>query len=245
MSQHTLIAAAVLAVVGTGAMAQGVTGGSIGVEVTQPTDFDDFVGTNYFGAIEYGINRQFAVSADLSSFRFDSVDQDASSATVHGIYHLSDTASLGVFIARDMLEDSEASNIFGVEDGTNIYGIEGGTEFMGGQVEGYVGLADNEAETTIFGIDGNYAFNEAISFKGGAAFMDSGDVGSASTISLGGEYQITGGPSLYAEVGSVSTERGVVDDSETFVGFGAKINFGAARGTTFGQRSAFEALPKF
>ncbi|SEW10580.1 hypothetical protein SAMN04488515_1071 [Cognatiyoonia koreensis] len=236
MSKQTFITAAVLAVIGSDAMAQGVTGGSIGVEVTQPTDFDEFVGTNYFGAIEYGINRQFAVSADVSSYRFDSLDQDATSATLHGVYHLSDTASLGGFYGQDKLEDG---------DSINIFGVEGGTEFMGGQVEGYIGMADNDAETMIFGVDGNYAFSESISFKGGAAFSDSGDEGSASTISIGAEYTITGGPSLYAEVGNVSVDDGGTDESETFVGVGARINFGAARGTTFGQRSIFEALPKF
>lgn len=236
MTHHKIIAAALLAVVGSGAMAQGITGGSIGVEVTQPTDFDEFVGTNYFGAIEYGINRQFAVSADVSSYRFDSLDQDATSATLHGVYHLSDTASLGLFYGQDKLEDDSS---------INIYGVEGGTEFMGGQVEGYVGMADNESDTMIYGVDGNYAFTESISLKGGAAFSDSGDDGSASTISVGAEYTITGGPSLYAEVGNVNVERGVIDESETFVGIGARINFGTARGTTFGQRSIFEALPKF
>lgn len=236
MSKHTLITAAVLAVVGSGVMAQGITGGTIGVEVTQPTDFDEFVGTNYFGAIEYGINRQFAVSADLSSYRFDSIDEDATSATLHGIYHLSDTASVGAFYGLDRPED--ASDV-------NIFGVEGGTEFMGGQVEGYLGLADNDAETVIYGVDGNYAFTESISFKGGAAFADSGDDGSASTFSLGAEYTITGGPSLYAELGNVNLDDGVSDESETFVGIGARINFGAARGTTFGQRSIFEALPQF
>ena len=236
MSKNTFITAAVLAVIGSGAMAQGITGGSIGVEVTQPTDFEEFIGTNYFGAIEYGITRQFAVSADVSSYRFDSLDQDATSATLHGVYHLGDTASVGVFFGQDKLEG---------EDSLNIYGIEGGTEFMGGQVEAYVGVADNDADTKIFGFDGNYNFNEAISFKGGAAFQDSGDEGSASTISIGAEYTITGGPSLYAELGNVNVDSGATDESETFIGLGARINFGSARGTTFGQRSVFEALPKF
>jgi len=236
MSKNTFIAAAVLAVIGSGAMAQGITGGSIGVEVTQPTDFDDFTGTNYFGAIEYGITRQFAVSADLSSYRFDSIDEDATSATLHGVYHLSDSASVGVFYGQDRREDDSS---------LNIYGLEGGAEFMGGQVEGYVGMADNDAETLILGADGTYAYNEAISFIGGLAYQDSGDDGSATTVSLGAEYTISGGPSLYAELGNANVDTGTVEDSETFIGLGARINFGAARGTTFGQRSIFEALPKF
>lgn len=237
MSKHTLITAAVLAVVGSGVMAQGITGGSIGVEVTQPTDLDDFTGTNYFGAIEYGINRQFAVSADISSYRFDSIDEDARSATLHGIYHLSDTASVGAFVGQDMPENG--SDI-------TIYGVEGGTEFMGGKVEGYVGIADNDDDTVIFGVDGTYAFNEAISFVAGAAFSEGNDDISASTISAGAEYTITGGPALYAEIGNSSSDGlGANDIDETFVGVGARINFGAARGTTFGQRSLFEALPNF
>lgn len=236
MSKNTLLTAAVLAAIGSGAMAQGITGGSIGVEVTQPTDFEEFVGTNYFGAIEYGINRQFAVSADVSSYRFDSLDQDATSATLHGVYHLSDTASVGVFYGQDKVDEGGS---------INIYGLEGGTEFMGGQVEGYVGMADNSADTLILGADGTYNYNEAIAFKGGLAYQDSGDDGSDTMVSLGAEYTISGGPSLYAEVGNVNSERGAIDSSDAFIGLGARINFGAARGTTFGQRSIFEAQKKF
>lgn len=236
MSKNTLITAAVLAVIGSGAMAQGITGGSIGVEVTQPTDFDDFVGTNYFGSIEYGINRQFAVSADISSYRFDSLDQDATSATLHGVYHLSDTASVGAFYGVDDIEDG---------DSVNIFGLEGGTEFMGGKVEGYAGMADNDVDTVIFGVDGTYAFSESISFRGGANFSSSDEDISSSIISAGAEYTITGGPSLYAEIGNANVDDGNNEEDETFVGIGARINFGAARGTTFGQRSIFESLPKF
>lgn len=236
MSRNTFITAAVLAVIGSGAMAQGITGGTIGVEVTQPTDFNDFVGTNYYGAIEYGISRQFAVSLDVSSYRFDSLDQDATSATLHGIYHLSDSASVGLFYGQDKIDG---------EDAADLYGIEGGTEFMGGRVEGYVGRSDDgDVEAILFGADGSYSFNESISFKGGAAFLSVEDL-DVSSITAGAEYTIAGGPSLYAELGNVNLDDGISSESETFIGIGARINFGAARGTTFGQRSAFEALPNF
>ena len=226
--------AVTLLVVASPLSAQGITGGTLGVEVDAQSDLSDLGGTTYFGGLEYAINRDFAIAADVSTYSFDSLADDATSATVHGIYHLSDSASVGLFYGQDWTNGSSA----------NVYGLEGGTEFMGGTVEGFVGMVDGETDATIFGVDGNYDWNDAISFTGSAAFGDYED-GNSSLFSIGASYTIANGPDLYAEIGSASAESGGISDSDTFIGVGARINFGAARGTTFDQRSLFEILPQF
>lgn len=231
---HKAAIAATLFVVASPLSAQGITGGTIGVEVDAQSDLSDIGGTTYFGGIEYGINRDFSIAADLSSYSFDSISNDVTSATVHGIYHLSDSASVGLFLGQDRNDGATA----------DVYGIEGGTEFMGGTVEGFVGMVDGASDATIFGIDGNYDWSDAISFTGSAAFGNYDD-GNSSKFSVGASYTIANGPDLYAEIGSATAEAGGVSDSDTFIGIGARINFGAARGTTFDQRSLFEILPQF
>lgn len=213
-----------------------VTGGSIGVEYSTPTDGTDLGGTTYSGAIEYTIGRNFAVSADLSGYRLDNISTDASSATLHGIYHLSETASVGAFYGRDQLDGGDARD---------LYGIEGGTEFAGGVVEGYIGQLDGAAnDVTLLGVDGQYGISNGFSVIGNAgfAFSDAGDI---SRFSLGAEYELSGGPQFYAELGSVSVESGGVSADQTFIGVGARVAFGAQRGTTFGSRSLFEITPGF
>lgn len=228
-------AAAVLLAVATPVYAQGVTGGTLGVEVNAPTDLSDFGGTTYFGGIEYAINKNFSVAADISSYRFDNLGTDASSATLHGIYHMNDLTSFGLFFGQDKNE-TETSKVMGVE---------AGTEFMGGTVEGYVGRANSDtSDATIIGADGFYDWSESIQFTGGAAIANF-DLGSTRTVTVGASYTISNGPDLYAEIGSVSVDDGTSTDSDTFIGLGARLNLGAERGTTFDQRSLFEILPQF
>ena len=229
MSYKAVLAAAVVSVVSVPVVAQGISGGQLGIEYNAPTDGSDFGGTTYSGGLEYSINRKFAVGVDLSGYKPDNIDTDFTSATVHGIYHLSDTASAGVFVGRDK---DDGANV-------NLYGLEGGTEFMGGTVGGYIGKADGEtADGTLFGVDGVYALQNGFSVIGD---FDSQSIegNSASQISVGGQYDLNGGPSFYAKVGSVNADG---RDDQTFISIGAEVAFGAKRGTTFDQRSTFESL---
>lgn len=235
MSYKAALAAALVVVVAAPASAQ-VTGGSLGIEYSTPIDGDDFGGTAYYGAIEYGFNRNFSVSADLSGYRLDNIDTDASSMTLHGIYHLSETISLGAFYGLDKLETTDA---------VALYGLEGGTEFLGGQIEGYVGRIDgNISEATVIGADGSYALQSGFSVIGNAAFsfQDDSDV---SRYAIGGQYEMQDGPQFYVELGQTNVEVGGIGFDDTFIAVGTRVAIGAQRGTTFGPRSLFEILPGF
>lgn len=237
MSNKAAIAAAVFAVVSAPAFAQGITGGQLGVEYNAPTDGSDFGGTTYNGGLEYAISRQISVAIDATGYSTDNLDVSGSNATLHGIYHLSDTASAGIFYGIDALEDADTN--------TSVYGIEGGTEFMGGEVAGYIGLADGDGtDATLFGVDGAYALNNAFSLVG-EAHISSIDDATVSRIQLGAQYEIANGPQVYAHVGNISAGDSSSAEDQTFIGIGARVAFGAARGTTFEGHSIFDAIAGF
>lgn len=227
--------AAALLMVAAPAAAQ-VTGGSLDIEYDFPTGGGDLGGTTYSGAIEYSITRDFSISFDAAGYRLDNISNDATNLTLHGIYHLDDMTSFGAFIGSDALSDS---------DRQSLYGIEAGTEFGTAEVEAYVAAFDGaDEDATLFGADGKYAFGNG--FSAIASYgLASGDSADLSRLALGAEYEVSGGPEFYAEIGTVNADGFGVDAEETFIGLGARVAFGAERGTTFGQRSLFEILPGF
>ncbi len=234
MFTKSALAAALL--VAASPVAAQVTGGSLDIEYDFPTDGGDFGGTTYSGAIEYSITRDFSVSADIAGYRLDNLDNDATSITIHGIYHLDDMTSFGAFVGADELQDADRETLFG---------FEAGTEFGAAEVEGYIGSrAFDEDSFTLFGADGKYGFGNGISAIGSVSYAANDD-DDITRFALGAEYEITGGPQFYAEIGSVTDETFGDDDSQAFIGLGARVAFGAERGTTFGQRSLFEIKPGF
>jgi len=183
MTHRTAIAAAVLAVFAQPALAQGITGGQLGIEYMAPVDGSDFGGTSYNAAIEYAISRQFSVSADFSSYSRDTFETDPTSLTLHGIYHMDDNVSLGVFVAQDRQVDGDLS----------LYGLEGGTEFMGGEVSGYAAMIDGDNDGSMFGLDGAYGWRDGISFIGNAGVVSVDDA-SVRRFAIGGAYAMAEGP---------------------------------------------------
>lgn len=234
MINKIAVFAALAAVFATPLAAQGVTGGQLGITYTAPVDGSDFGGTSYNGGVEYAINRQFAVSADFSSYSLDTFSTDPSSLTLHGVYHMSDTASLGLFFGQETIGDESAE----------YFGLEGGTEFMGGEIAGYFASVQGDSDGTMLGIDGQYDWRDGIGFTGNASMVSVNDT-SISRIAIGGVYAMAEGPEFFGEIGSLSAESGGMSDSQSFIGLGARINFGAKRGTTFDQRSLYEVLPGF
>ena len=234
MTPKTAITAAVLALLTQPAFAQGITGGQLGIQYETPLDGSDFGGTSYNAAIEYAITRQFSVSADYSSYSTDAFTTNPSSLTLHGIFHMDDNASFGVFVGQDSRSGDEAE----------LYGLEGGTEFMGGEVAGYAAMINGDSDGTMFGVDGVYGWRDGISFIGNAGVVSVNDK-SVRRFAIGGTYAMTEGPELYGEIGSLTADDSGVSDSQTFIGLGARINFGAQRGTTFQERSVFEVLSGF
>jgi hypothetical protein len=234
MSYKAVITAATLCVVAYPVSAQ-VTGGSLGFTYSLPTDGGDLGGTSYYGAMEYAITRDFSIAGDLSGYRLDNINTDASSVTLHGIYHVDDMVSVGAFYGVDNLGGSEA----------NLYGIEAGTELYGAQVEGFLGRVDaSDGDANILGVDATYGIANGFSVTGNAGISREDD-NNISRYALGTQYDLADGPQFFAEVGTVSAESNGVTTENTFIGVGARIAIGTQRGTTFDPRSLFEILPGF
>ncbi len=227
MFLKTTLAAASISVVATGAFAQQFSG-ELTIDVYAFSEGDSLTATNYSGALEYNINRNFAVAADLASYGFSVLNESVSNFTLHGIYHLNEQSSVGVFVGSEAIGDAAATGIVGIEAGYETGQIE---------VEGYLGTYDNVSGTTIFGASGSYQFNDAISAIAEVGFADL-DTTDVNRFSVGAEYEFASGPSVYAEVGTIGSD---IADS-AFIGLGASVEFGADRGTTFNRRSIWEAV---
>ncbi len=230
--KYHILAAAVLAAAAGSVQAQGFgfSGGEISAEALAYSDGGDIGSTAYSGALEFSINRNISVAVDLGFYGLQTLDLQADTATIHGIYQLSDTVSLGAFYGRDQLEGSNAT----------VIGIEGGTEFAGAAVEGYFAQLDGAGDNaTLLGVSGEYGISDSISALGSFNIADLGDA-SSNRLAIGGQYAIASGPELWAEVGTMKIDDGSSASNDTFLSIGARIEFGAARGTTFGRRSLFE-----
>ena len=231
MNKYCLAAALVAATGAVQAQDLGFSGGEISAEAIAYSDGDDIGATAYGAAVEFGITRQISVAVDLGFYGLQDIDLQAETATLHGIYQLSDTVSVGAFYGLDRTDGDDAS----------LYGIEGGTEFAGVAVEGFVGIVDGDGDdATLLGVSGEYGFTDSITALGSFNNVSLVD-GSITRLALGGQYEIANGPELWVEVGTLNAEFGAVSDAETFVSLGARIEFGADRGTTFGHRSLFES----
>ena len=235
--KYHILASAVLAAAAGSAQAQGFgfSGGEISAEALAYGDGGDIGKTAYSGALEFGITRNISVAVDLGFYGLQTLDLQADTATIHGIYQMSETVSLGAFYGKDTLEGSDA----------RIFGIEGGTEFGGAAVEGYFAKLDGAGDNaTLLGVSGTYGFSDSISALGSFSIADLGD-SSSNRLAVGGQYTIASGPDLWAEIGTLKIDDGVNTSNDMFIGIGARIEFGAARGTTFDRRSLFETATGF
>lgn len=225
MFYKAAIAATVLTVAGTPAFAQEFTGGELGIEYNTFVDNFDIDGVSYNGAAEIAFTRDIGFGLDVDKFDIGEGGSDPR-ITLHGIYHLSETASVGAFYAQSP----------GVDIDNASYGIEGGTAFLGGDVGGYIGMQDvGDVDVVIFGLDSKTPITEKFS-----AFTDFDLVAdtnvAVSTSELGISYQMQNGPEFYGQYGSLSAATGGGSASTDYIGIGARITFGATRGTTFEGR---------
>ncbi|MEO9862353.1 MAG: hypothetical protein ABJO29_08350 [Yoonia sp.] len=215
-----ILSAAVCILSASPVFAQQFTGGELGFEYNQFVDDGSLDGTNYHAGVEMTFDRSFAIGANIQDLGFTGRD---TSLTLHGIYHLNETSSLGVFVASD-------------GDDNNSFGFEGGTEFLRGDIGGYIGQVEiSDQSALIFGLSSNTPIGANFS-----VFSDfdmvAEDAVAVSTQELGIEYSIAGGADIFAQVGQAEVFTDFGNASETYVGIGARIQFGAARGTTFEAR---------
>jgi hypothetical protein len=209
-----------------------VTGGSIALGYSGFTDnlLSDVDKTTLGGQIEVGFSRDFSMQADLGFMNYGFSDFDAHNFGLHGIYHLSDTTSLGGFVGRDTIESEDLS----------IYGVEVGHQAGPLGLEAYLSIADAGVEDgTVYGLRAAYGITDSTEIGLRYDHINIDGLG-ASRLSVAGEFALSSGFAVTGEIGSAD-----IDDSgsEGFFAIGAKFNFGANRGATFNQRSVLDLLP--
>jgi len=231
MNTLSFVAAISAAIFAQSALAGEVTGGAIGLDYSAFSE--DSAGTvdkqTLWGSVEYGFARDFSVQGDLAFAKFGATDLDASNVTLHGIYHLDDATSFGAFIGRDKLES----------EGLTFYGVEAGREFGTFDGEAYLGYAEDEGDSgTLFGLSGMYNATESFGFGMDYDRLDV-EGSDITTVALTTEYRMDR-LVLSAEIGQADLDG---FGSESYFGLGARMTFGADRGTTFNRRGVVNFIP--
>jgi hypothetical protein len=229
-------AAAILAILPAGAaLAQGFTGAEISGEILGFTDDLDFGEIRYRGALEFDVGAGFGVAADLSYHGWRALGTNGRNMTIHGLWDGLGFATVGAYVARDSFEG----------EGATGYGIEAAGDFGGLVADGSLGMVDGDGDSALlmlanarFDIGG---FAPVDGLAATARFGRLGGDADATRFGVGAEYDLGFGPTVYGEVGRVSTEG----DGATYVGVGARLGIGQKGGTTFGSRGIFEVIPGF
>lgn len=211
-------------------LAQGFEGAELSAGILAYSDDTDLGETNYHGGLEFGITPLIGVGADFHYNGFRGRDENSTGFTLHGLYGLNDTATLGLFFGQDRRDDGT----------TDVYGIEGAAFLPGAEVQGYLGQFDGwMGAGTMIGVDGSFAFTDSIAAIGSAGVVNFDEAESTSRLSLGGEYRFAGGPAVFAELGRIDDGTG----NENFLAIGGRIELG--QGTTFGPRGIAGIIPGF
>ncbi len=229
-SRAVTAAVVVMASVST-VSAQGFSG-DLGIGFYTLTDDGDLGQTSYSGSLEYAITPGFAIAGDLAAYNNDGLFADATTATIHGIYHLDRVTSFGLFLGQEWTDD-DASDVIGVEAATNLFGVD---------VEGFAGQVRTDDPTSFFGASGAYPLMNEITLTGDMGLVGV-DGDSFNRISAGAEYGMPVGPVLFGEVGRIGSDTDGNTESSTFIGIGARLDFGADGGPTFGRRSPYDLIP--
>lgn len=229
------LAAAVVLLCAPAAMAQQVTGGSLTLSHSAFTEDTDVSKTTLHGSVELGLSRDFALQFDLGANRLNDARETTTNVVVHGIYHLNQNTSAGLFAGMDR-GAGESLNFIGFEFGH----LAGKTGF-----EAYAARGEEQGVSgTILGLSTRYAATEQLGVGVSLDQFDVG-VGNATRYSVNGDYDIVSNVKVFGEIGVLrgSVPLAGVSGSESYVKVGGKVTFGAKRGTTFGQRSLLNMLP--
>lgn len=215
-----------------GAQAVEITGGSVdaGYSVLDDTDFSNAYLT---GALEVGFTRTVAVQLDLGVHEFGTASTGRNLA-IHSVFHLGETTSLGAFISNDDIDGNDLT----------YYGVEGGFELPGLDAEVYLATGDdNGSSVNLFGVNLHHATSSDFGITGkiDRASFDSGV--DLTRLSVGMDYSITQDSVLYGEIGTLNADAFGLSGSQAYIGIGARMNFGAARGVTFKRRGLLDMMP--
>lgn len=232
-----LATAAIAALLPVSAVAFEMTGATVGLSYSQLTEDSNLDRVDLGGSLEFGFSRDFGVQADLGFAQFGASDLDLTSIALHGIWHASEVSSLGFFLGRD---DAE----IGDDDASQSYlGIEVGYGEGGFDAEAYFAVADSDGGSgTAAGVALDWGLTPVFGL-GVTIDRLSSDDADLTAFALRGSYDVTPQAEIYAEVGTMDASAGGLSADSAFVGIGAEVNFGAARGATFDRRSLLGAIP--
>lgn len=237
MKSKLILSTAFLIVGASSGFAQGFSGGELGLEYQLFDGLDTSI-TSYYGAGEFEVTPQYAVSADFSLFSAEDSDDTPTNITIHGMYKTSAGGSIGGFAGQDSLSDGSSLTIFGAE---------GAYDFGLGQIEGYFGTTDSDDDFTFIGAAVDYDLGNGFGVVGELDILSfdlGAEVGSTTLASIGGTYTIPNGPVIFARLGNANLkldESATVtgESDETYFAIGASIGFGPDNGVTFDPRSIF------
>lgn len=211
-----------------------VTGGEVALSYSAFTDQGDVNRTSIEGALEYSFGQNFSMQGDLAHHSFGASNENATTVTLHGIYHLNDSTSLGAFLGRDQAAGENVTT----------YGLEFGRDLGRIDLEGYLGgFSDSGTDGTLIGGQARYAYTPQIGF--GANF-DYGRLDSnvdLTRFGVNADYKFAGGPVISAEIGQLHANAFGLGGTEAYAKIGIGFEFGAKRGATFNTRSLTRLLP--
>lgn len=214
------------------AQAVEMTGAEVGLSHSFFTDDTSFAKTTLEGSAELGFGPMFGVQGDLGVNWLNETDQTATSVTLHGLYHVTDQTSLGLFYGSDKLDD----------DHLDYYGFEVGQKGDSFDVEAYLGRGEDSGLTgTMMGLEGRFAVSGAFGAGGKLQSVDYEEA-SMTRIGLTGDYTMYNGMGITAEIGRLNSDGMGIGD-ETYLGIGAKMSFGPNQGVTFGKRGILDVVP--
>lgn len=192
----------------TPVLAQGFAGAEISADTLAWSDSGDLGRTTYGARLAFDVAGAFGVGADVSFHGFGP-GEDGRSATLHGTYNWTEDLAFGGFLSTD---DAGSS--------ATTLGVEASATLLGGRVEGGLGRWDGDLGSgTLLLADGRWGLG-GFGVTGFAGAVG-GDV-EATRVAFGGDYRLSVGPTLFAEVGKIGSEG----DSEAYLGIGARIALG-------------------
>ncbi len=232
-----LAAAAFAALFPIPAAAFEMTAATVGLSYGRLTEDSDLTRADLGGSVEFAIARDVAVQADLGFARFGASDLNLTSLAVHGIWHASEVSSLGLFVGRD------AAKANGDDASQNFVGIEVGYGGDGFGAQAHFAVADGDGGSgTAAGLRLDWGLTPVVGLGLTLDRLDT-DGADLTAVALRGSYDVTPQAQVYAEVGTARAEAGGLSEDSAFIGIGAELNFGTARGATFDRRSLLGAIP--
>jgi len=232
MLYKSLMAAVLGLAAGSVAQAQNIPGTDIPIRISGAElgaeynlDIDDRSETtmSFNAGFEIAIGREFAIALTAENLDI-SEDTTPTTMTLHGIHHLNPNATIGAFYSLS-------------EDEVEGFGIEGGTNLGFADLNGYVGKRTDGTDNAAFlGLGTRSLITDNIRFYTELDIISDNDTHLANG-ELGVSYTFDEGPEAYVQIG----QQGLLDDSfikdgVTYFGVGARMTFGAQRGTTFETR---------